>query len=57
MRWAVSLLVGAVGRKCPLIGAVGCYSLLVGAVVSIYRSVSADGASISENEFLIDIER
>jgi len=46
-----SPLVGVVGCKSPLIGAVGCKSLLVDAVVSVYRSVSADGASISKNEF------
>ena len=46
-----SALVGGVGCKPPLVGAVGCKSLLVDAVVSEYRSVSANGASISENEF------
>ena len=32
MRWAVSLLVDAVGCRSPLVGAMGCMSLLVDAV-------------------------
>jgi hypothetical protein len=50
VRWAVSLLVGKGGLYVSVGSAVGLL-VRVDAVSSAYRSGSADGASVPENEF------